>query len=35
MYNTVFGFNPEFGIGMDNGLQKEIEIVNRFAKKIL
>lgn len=35
MYNTVFGFNPEFNIGMDNGLQKEIEIVNRFVEKIL
>jgi hypothetical protein len=35
MYNTVFGFNPEFNIGMNNGLQKEIEIVNQFVQKIL
>lgn len=35
MYNTVFGFNPEFNIGMNNGLQKEIEIVNQLASKVL
>lgn len=35
MYNTVFGFNPKFNIGMNNGLQKEIEIVQQFANKLL
>ena len=35
MYNTVFGYNPESNIGMNNGLQKEIEIVNQYAQKIL
>ena len=35
MYNTVFGYNPQFDIGMDNGLQKEIEIVKEIASKIL
>ena len=35
MYNTVFGYNPESNIGMNNGLQKEIEIVNQYVQKIL
>lgn len=35
MYNTVFGYNPQFNIGMDNGLQKEIEIVQNIASKVL
>lgn len=35
MYNTVFGYNPQFDIGMNNGLKKEIEIVNQFVQKIL
>ena len=35
MYNTVFGFNPKFNIGMNNGLQKEIEIVQKFVNKLI
>jgi hypothetical protein len=34
MYNTVFGYNPKFDIGMDNGMNKEIEIVKQFASKL-
>jgi hypothetical protein len=34
MYNTVFGFNPQFNIGMNNGIQKEFEVVNAFSEKV-
>lgn len=35
MYNTVFGFSPEFNIGREGSLQEEIQIVNRLIKKII